>query len=582
MTRISIILAVIGTPAASALAQSPPCRVLDKASLLAEFTSCASRGLPQECITPANIQDLICSIPSLVASEGSQTLTSPNLVGGAHLSGELSRGTLAPDTAVEIPYGGTGNTTASRARASLRAAPLDSPSFTGNAQVAGSLSIGGALNAASLTSPLISGISTVSIQDNPPFPGGNNGSNVAIFPSGSVVVHNDFPTSYGNSAAGLCVFAGDAYPATNGECTVLGSFPNDPTAAAWYPIGDTAGSVVVMTGAPAWLQNVAGTFTATRFNPLTPLTLAQLSRLRYGQVLDTNDSPKCSGLITGWDQTGGSYITVAGWYQQGHALGSGPSCTPSNSSNFATVRFSKLYGFNTFVNRRAVDQQNETVGYEVDVINNSGVDDTCFGYDILCPEPQTPSDGGVDAISLGSNRASFAYQARGRFVSQGVFTGDSTWGLLVSPINGENVLYGFDAHPWGGGSMGIGFSAAGATEAWRNWDATGNIKGRLFGNGNLSLGSENVAQSFFNRIYSSGHGEASPDAQWFYGNGTGNLDGVVTISSGQFNIQGTVYNPPKTWADSQTCAAGQIAWDDNYIYVCTATNTVKRALLSPF
>lgn len=39
---------------------------------------------------------------------------------------------------------------------------------------------------------------------------------------------------------------------------------------------------------------------------------------------------------------------------------------------------------------------------------------------------------------------------------------------------------------------------------------------------------------------------------------------------------------PSTWADTQTCTAGQIAVDGSYIYVCTATNTVKRAALSAF
>lgn len=39
---------------------------------------------------------------------------------------------------------------------------------------------------------------------------------------------------------------------------------------------------------------------------------------------------------------------------------------------------------------------------------------------------------------------------------------------------------------------------------------------------------------------------------------------------------------PATWADNQTCAAGQITADTGFIYVCTASNTVKRAALSTF
>lgn len=39
---------------------------------------------------------------------------------------------------------------------------------------------------------------------------------------------------------------------------------------------------------------------------------------------------------------------------------------------------------------------------------------------------------------------------------------------------------------------------------------------------------------------------------------------------------------PASWVDTQTCTAGQITADASYIYVCTATNTVKRVALSSF
>ena len=40
--------------------------------------------------------------------------------------------------------------------------------------------------------------------------------------------------------------------------------------------------------------------------------------------------------------------------------------------------------------------------------------------------------------------------------------------------------------------------------------------------------------------------------------------------------------PQATWADNQTCSAGQISVDASFIYVCTATNTVKRVAISTF
>jgi hypothetical protein len=52
--------------------------------------------------------------------------------------------------------------------------------------------------------------------------------------------------------------------------------------------------------------------------------------------------------------------------------------------------------------------------------------------------------------------------------------------------------------------------------------------------------------------------------------------GAFSIVTGVFGI------PQATWTDTQTCTAGQISVDASDIYVCTATNTVKRAALSTF
>ena len=46
-------------------AATAACTVKNMAALLNDFSSCSSRGLPEGCITPQNIQDLICSIPTI-------------------------------------------------------------------------------------------------------------------------------------------------------------------------------------------------------------------------------------------------------------------------------------------------------------------------------------------------------------------------------------------------------------------------------------------------------------------------------------------------------------------------------------
>jgi hypothetical protein len=57
---------------------------------------------------------------------------------------------------------------------------------------------------------------------------------------------------------------------------------------------------------------------------------------------------------------------------------------------------------------------------------------------------------------------------------------------------------------------------------------------------------------------------------------------LLNPQGGAVTAGGTLGVPQATWADNQTCTAGQISVDASFIYVCTATNTVKRAALSSF
>jgi hypothetical protein len=47
-------------------------------------------------------------------------------------------------------------------------------------------------------------------------------------------------------------------------------------------------------------------------------------------------------------------------------------------------------------------------------------------------------------------------------------------------------------------------------------------------------------------------------------------------------VPGTIRAPQLTKANNATGAAGEISWDANYIYVCIATNTWKRATLNDY
>jgi hypothetical protein len=98
----------------------------------------------------------------------------------------------------------------------------------------------------------------------------------------------------------------------------------------------------------------------------------------------------------------------------------------------------------------------------------------------------------------------------------------------------------------------------------------------LFWNGSVSLSSGQV-------ISWNGDTGLSRDAAGnvYVGNGTqGSLTGSLTATI--LYAESSFQTGLTTWIDTQTCTAGQHTWDANYLYVCTATNTVKRAALSTF
>ena len=51
-------------------------------------------------------------------------------------------------------------------------------------------------------------------------------------------------------------------------------------------------------------------------------------------------------------------------------------------------------------------------------------------------------------------------------------------------------------------------------------------------------------------------------------------------TAGNVTVGGLLTSPPQTKAANATGSTGQICWDANYIYVCTATDTWKRVLLT--
>ena len=98
--------------------------------------------------------------------------------------------------------------------------------------------------------------------------------------------------------------------------------------------------------------------------------------------------------------------------------------------------------------------------------------------------------------------------------------------------------------------------------------ATGNLTG---GNANI-VNSVNAVNGNFTNVAATLTTAAQP-----YITSVGNL---VNLSvTGNVSVGDTLSSLPQTKASNATGTTGQICWDSNYIYVCTATDTWKRASL---
>ena len=197
----------------------------------------------------------------------------------------------------------------------------------------------------------------------PTLPGGPLGSNSLAIENGTLNVWNARTYGWGGSATAACIIANLPYPGgssgggkvwqQNNNCPVTGGVGKPSTGAsgyATYTSRDSVGLVVFNYGAGALFGSLAGTFTSTTFVPTTPLNSTQRGNLRVGMPIDTNDSPTpYSGVISGWDAVGGTYVTVQDWYLDGTTTPGTPSGTAATISNIT-----KLFGTN-FVTDRILD-----------------------------------------------------------------------------------------------------------------------------------------------------------------------------------------------------------------------------------
>lgn len=112
------------------------------------------------------------------------------------------------------------------------------------------------------------------------------------------------------------------------------------------------------------------------------------------------------------------------------------------------------------------------------------------------------------------------------------------------------------------------------------------INSSQYSNSIYSIGVHNDAYLFTdNGGYQGGNlaiGVAQDSSIVFHANGTTIDKKVMVVNSTAVTLSTILQTPQSTKANSSIGTVGQICWDSNYIYVCTNTNTWKRATLDIF
>lgn len=164
-------------------------------------------------------------------------------------------------------------------------------------------------------------------------------------------------------------------------------------------------AMYVSNSAPATtIAITSATYTSTTILPVTPLTTAQISKLRVGMIIDTLHTTKYSGFITGWT-VGGTSITVEAWYLSG---GGATPATPSSAGSLgANVNpITKVWAHNANIGLNTSSLARESCGFELGVFNNQAAYNSSTDY---------PRTWGFDSVNLGTYQCTSGYIQRGNF-----------------------------------------------------------------------------------------------------------------------------------------------------------------------
>jgi hypothetical protein len=118
--------------------------------------------------------------------------------------------------------------------------------------------------------------------------------------------------------------------------------------------------------------------------------------------------------------------------------------------------------------------------------------------------------------------------------------------------------------------------------SFQSWYQVAGTPGNTQGCGSLLYESAVAFCNDTNVVYSPGY-FLSGGSEEGYSGSTINSPALPSASLVGLTAAGSGFGvAPSTWTDTQACTAGQVSVDASYIYICTATNVVKRTALTTF
>jgi hypothetical protein len=384
--------------------------------------------------------------------------------------------------------------------------------------------------------------------------------------------------------AGLNYFAGDVGIGVTSPAALL-NLGGNISASSWTTTGiDLATNAATYTDTST---AAAGTVTTRAVNSLGLPTLASTNAITV-----TNGS----NLYIAGGAVKGSNTTLTNSYGEYIAAGAVGSATNS-------------YGL--YVNA----QTGATNNYgAVFATGNVGIGTTSPGYPLSVQSANTAYSSSVAINTPATNeQAVFLVQSNGTSKWQFGKNPDDSFFIYDSARSNNDFAIASNGNMSlmsGGGNVGIGTTAPSyALDVGSPSASTTQM--RVYGAGSGPLAKISASSSTSYGAIFSVDSTASTGKDWWLfssansaGEGVGklvfkdNTDGIeplVLTSSGNvgigttapqatLDVNGTsiIIEQSHTPADNATCTAGTMWWDTSYIYVCTASGTVKRAALSTF